>query len=296
MAATATTTTTLTQMVQAEVLNQAIKDYLIDANVITPLCEYRSIAGQSTKALSTVLVAKDVGADITEGTAMALDDLTSSEVSITVAQVGIFRQVTEFVSQTNMLGAQGLFSLVVNDGAALVLEMLEDDLAALFASATGGTIGTTGVDLSVSDFVTAIAKMRTAKVRGQYVCVLDDQQGLDLMNAVAASTGAVFGSGSVDQSVLNSGSDGYLGSLFNTPIWVSNLTDTANAGADVVGSMFAAPGGSKNHSPYTIAELWGPKVSYLEEPTLPSYQISTTMAYGVGITHPTAALKIVTDA
>ena len=283
-------------MVQAEVLNMAIKDYLIDANVIAPLCEYQSIAGKRTKALSTILMTKDVGADITEGTALTVDDLDSSDVSITVAQVGIYRQVTEFVSQTNMLGPEGLFNLVVNDGVSLVLEMLEDDLAALFASATGGTIGTSGVDMSVSDFVTAIAKMRTQKIRGRYVSVLDDQQGLDIMNAVAASTGAVFGSASVDQSILNSNSDGYLGSLFNTPIWVSNLTDTANAGADVVGSIFSAPCGAKNHCPYTIAELWGPNVSYLEEPTLPSYQTSVTMAYGVGITHPTAAVKIVTDA
>ena len=294
MAATPTTTTTLTEMVQAEVLNQAIKDYLIDANVVAPLCEYQSIAGKNSKVLSTILITKDTGADITEGTAMTVDDLDSSELSVTVAQVGVYRQVTEFVSQTNVLGAQGLFNLIVNDGTALVLEMLEDDLCALFTSATGGTIGTSGVDLSVSDFVTAIAKMRTIKVRGQYVCVLDDQQGLDLMNAVAASTGAVFGNTAVDQSVLNSGSDGYLGSLFNVPIWVSNLTDSTG-GTDVIGTMFAAPGGTKNHCPYTIAELWGPRVHYLEEPTLPSYQISTTMAYGVAITHPTAALKIVTD-
>ena len=296
MAATATTTTTLTEMVQAEVLNQAIKDYLIDANVIMPIVEYQSIAGKNTKALSTILITKDTGADITEGTAMTVDDLDSSDVSITVAQVGIYRQVTEFVSQTNMLGKDGLFNLVVNDGIALVLEMVEDDLAALFASATGATVGTSGVDMSVTDFVTAVAKMRTIKVRGKYVCVLDDQQGLDFMNAVAASTAAVLGGNGVDQSVLNAGSDGYLGSFMNVPIWVTNLTDTANAGADVVGSMFSAPGGPKNHSPYTLAELWGPKVAYLEEPTLPSYQISTTMAYGVGITHPTAAIKIVTDA
>lgn len=290
-----TTTTTLTELVQAEVVSLAIKDYLIDANVIAPLCEYQSIAGRGTKALSTVLLTKDTGADITEGTALTNDDLDTSDVSITAAQVGIYRQVTEFVSQTTVLGAEGLFNVILNDGVALVMEMLEDDLAALFASATGGTVGTSGSDMTVANFVEAIAKMRTAKVRGQYVCVLDDQQALDIMTAVAASTGTVFSGGNA-QSILNAGSDGYLGALFNVPVWVTNQTDTANAGADVVGSMWAAPGGPKNHCPYTIAELWGPKVKYLEEPTHPSYQVSTTMAYGVGITHPTAAVKIVTDA
>lgn len=290
------TTTTLTELVQAEIVEMAIKDYLIDLPVINPLCQYRSIAGQGSKAMSFPTWTKDVGADITEGTAMTNNDLDTSEVSVTVAQVGILREVTDFVADTAKIGAQALFNAVLRDGTLLVTEMLEDDLAALFASATGATIGTSGVDLSLANWAEAVAKARTLKLRGNLAAVLDDQQALDLMTAVMATTGAVFGGGNIDQSVLNAGTDGYIGSLMNVPIWVTNLTDTANGAADVVGSMFVTGSSNEANCPYTWVELNAPRVRQRVEPAMPSLLISTVFAYGVACTFPAAAEKIVTDA
>ncbi len=290
------TTTTLTEFVQAEIVNATIKAYLIDANVISPLVQYASLADQGSKSMSFTLFTKDTAADITEATAMTNNDMDSSDVSITVAQVGIVREITDFAAATVRMGAQALFQLAVNDGVALCTEMLEDDLAALFASATGTTVGTSGADLSVANHVEAIARLRTAKVRGKYVAVYDDQQAYDIMAGVAASTGVSLGRGDVDQSVLNSGSDGYVGSLMNVPIWMTNLTDTANTAANVVGSMFADGGANPEACAYTWVELWAPRLKMVTSPRMPSEVLSVTAAYGVGCTHPTAGIPVITDA
>ena len=291
-----TTTTTLTELVQAEIVAMTIKAYLIDANVIIPLCQYASLAGQGSKVMSFPLWTKNTAVDITEATAMSNKAFDTSEVSVTVAQVGILREITDFVAATAKIGEAALFNAVVQDGVALVTEMLEDDLAALFASATGATVGTSGSDITIANHVEAIAKMRTQRVRGNFVAVYDDQQAFDLMAAVAATTGTPFAGGNVDQSVLNAGSSGYVGSLMNVPIWMSNLTDTANTAADVVGSMFADGGTAPEYCAYTWVELWAPRLREVVVPGMPSRIVSTTFAYGSAATHPTAAIAMITDA
>ena len=291
-----TTGTTVTEAIQAEIVNLAIKNYLIDAPVINPLVQYASLEGQGSRSMSFVLITKDTGSDITDGTGLSNNDIDTSDVSITVAQVGIAREITDFAAATVKMGAQALFQLAVNDGVALCVDMLEDDLAALFASATGTTVGTSGSDMTVANHVEAIARLRTARVRGNFVAVYDDQQAYDLMAAVAASTGAVFGGANVDQSVLNAGSDGYVGSLMNVPVWMTNLTDTANTAANVVGSMFADGGTSPGYCPYSWVELWAPRLKSTPSPRMPSEVMSVTSAYGVGATHPTAGIPVITDA
>lgn len=291
-----TTATTLDDLVAAEVISDVIKDYLIDAPVIAPLCQYRSLAGRGSNVISFPLWAKDTGADVTEGTAMSNTSHDTTQVSVTVAQVGILREVTRFVSEASAIGPAALFDAVVEDGKALVIEMLEDDLAALFASFSGGTAGSTGVDMSVANWVEAISKLRTAKVRGSYVAVLDDQAAYDLMASVAASQGTIFGSAVVDASILNANSDGYLGSLFNVPAWVTNLTDTANAGADVVSGMWVSAASNEKHCPASWATLWLPTVAVESNVANTSTLIATTMAYGTACTHPGAGIKLVTDA
>ncbi|MHA1574015.1 MAG: hypothetical protein ACTSX8_08470 [Alphaproteobacteria bacterium] len=290
-----TTTTTLTELVAAEVVELSIKDYLIDAPVINPLCEFASIAGLGSKVKSFARWVKDAGGDITEATAMSNTALETLEVSVTVAQVGILREIMDFAAETVNIGPQGLFQAILDDGVALVVEMLEDDLAALFASADT-TVGTTTVDMTIANFVEGIAKMRTAKARGQYVAVLDDQQAFDLTAAIAASTGAVWGGGNVDQSILNARSDGFVGSLMEVPIYMTNLTDTANGAADVVGIMMVDAASNKSNAAISWVQLWAPRVRQTVQPSMPSVIVSTTFAYGVAMTHTAAAVQFVTDA
>jgi hypothetical protein len=293
-----TTTTSLTKIINSEVIDQMIADYLIDAEVISPLCTFRSIAGAATKVCTFTRWDKDSGSDITDGTGLSSNTaMAMSENSVTVGVVGIAREITDFAAETNKIGPAGIYNRVLQDGAALAMEMREDDLAALFISATGTTIGTSGVDLSVANFVEAIARLRTAKSRGKYVCVLDDQQSYDLSAAVAAATGTVWANSSaVQNTVLNSRSDGYVGNLLGVDIWYTNLTDTTNTSADVVGSMWVDPESNDEQCAYAWVQLWAPRVRERVDPYQPSVEMSVTHAYGVGVKYAAAAVPIVTDA
>lgn len=287
----------LTEIVNAEYINPLILDYAIDKVVIAPLCSSVNLAGKASRVASFAQWEKDTAAlDITEGTALEYEDLTTADTVVTVAQVGIAREVTDFAMETNILGREGIEQRIVLDGAQLCTEMLEDDLAALFADATGATVGTSGADLTVANFVEAIARMDTAKARGRKVCVLDDQQALDLRAAVAASTGSVFAGQSNLQTVLNARSDAFVGTLFDVPIWMTNLTDTANAGADVVGAMFIDGQESPTYCAFGIAYLWMPRLKSLPVVTNTSTEYCVTMAYGVGSVGDAFAVKLVTDA
>jgi hypothetical protein len=291
-----TDTTSLTELLTPSVVEQTIQDYLIDANVISPLVKYRNIAGLGTKVVNYPTWTKDSGSDITESTGLTANTLLeTSHVQVTAAQVGILREITDFVAATNVLGEQALFDAVVSDGVALCKEMLEDDLAALFASLTGALVGTDAADFSIANFVEAIAKLRTIKARGQYVCVLDDQAAYDLMAAVAASAATGLNN-NVDQSVLNAGSDGYVGSLMGVPVWMTNLTDTDSSAADVISAMFVSGSSNPKYCPLAWTELWAPRVRQVPSPAMPSVVMSVTYAYGVGCVYPAAGVQIQSDA
>lgn len=292
-----TTGTSLTELVNSEFIEPLIIDYAIDKMVIAPLVRTSNLAGKATKTASFPRWLKDTAADLTEGSDLSNNELETSEVAvITAAQVGILREVTDLAADTTIMGPQGLMDFIVRDGAMLCTEMLEDDLAARFASASV-TVGTSGSDLSVANFVEAIAKLDTAAVRGEKVCVLDDQQAFDLRAAVAASTATVFANAAAGaQSVLNARSDAYVGEMFGVRTWLTNLTDTANMGADVVGAMLINGATSPNYAPIGAAVLWQPRVKQLPDVATNSTLINVTMCYGEGETFDAAYVKLVTDA
>lgn len=283
--ATETTRTSLTEIINSEAIADLMLMYAADQSVISPLTRVMNLAGKSTAVASFPQWELDAVEDVTtEGTtSLSNVELQTTEVAtISAAQIGIMREVTDFAYATNMLGEDGLRQFIVEDGGRLCMLEVENDLAALFAGFTP-TVGTSGSDLSVANFVEAISKLDTANARGRKVCVLDDQQAYDIRAAVAASTGTVFANANQSlQSVLNANNAGFVGELFGVPIWLTNLTDTANTGADVVGCMFIDGSTDPQYAGLGMALLWQPRVKSLTLPDQVSEQIAITMAYGVG--------------
>lgn len=292
-----TTRTSLTEIVNSEAIQDLIIMYGYDKTVISPLCRVADLRGKSTAVASFPQWELDAVSDITtEGTTTLSNvELQTTEVAtITAAAVGVLRHVTMHAEATNMLGPDGLMRFIVEDGARLCVLELENDLAALF-SGFSNSVGTTGSDLTIANFVEAIAKQDTANARGKKVCVLDDQQASDIRSAVAATTGTVFAGAPALQSVLNANSDAFVGVLFDVPIWLTNLTDTANTGADVVGCMFVDGASNPDYAALGIALLWEPTLRQVSAPEALAEQVAISMAYGVGRISGFGT-KIVTDA
>lgn len=279
-----TTRTSITEIVNSEAIQEVIIMYGYDRTVISPLCRMADLRGKGSAVASFPQWELDATSDVTtEGTtALSNVELQTTEVAtITAAAVGVLREVTLHAQATAMIGGDGLMRFVMEDGPRLCTLELENDLAALF-SGFSTVVGATGVDLSVANFVEAIARLDTLNARGRKVCVLDDQAAFDIRAAVAASTGTVFAGAPALQSVLHANSDAFVGVLFDVPIWLTNLTDTANTGADVVSCMFVDGNTNPDYASLGIALLWEPKVQQVALPDVLADQIAITMAYGVG--------------
>ena len=289
-----TTTTTLTELVNSSYIERLVLAYAIDEVVIAPHCLVSDLRGKATKTADFSVWVKDAGADITEGTAMSNTALETTRVQVTAAQVGILREITDLTVETNVLGA-GLYDAVIQEGAELLADMLEEDLAAEFANASS-SVGTTTVDLAVADFVSAMSTLYSNKAKGSRACVLHPVQVGDLQASIAASSAAIFGNESVSQSLLTAGEGAFVGSLFNVPIWYSSHCPTANAAADRVGAMFISSPSMPRNSAYGIAQLRLPSVKQESDAANTSEKLGITMAYGVGEISDFNTCAIITDA
>lgn len=294
-----TRTTEVTNLVNSEAIETEIMDYAADLIVAAPWCRVANLIGRGTLTTAWPRWSKDAGSDITQGTALSNQTMDTAEVTTTAAGVGVLREILLTAEEAVIPGVD-LRSYAIEDGTYLVTEMLEDDLVATFASATGATVGVSGQDFSIANFVEAIAKMRTAKARGQYVSVLDDQAGFDFQQSVATAGAAVLGGGNIDQTVLNSRNDGYMGSFMNVPIGITNLTDTANGGADVVSGMFVNGNPAMGGNPRNAGIGWNylrlPKVMERDDPAMTSHILSVSMVYGASMIYTALCVQMVTDA
>jgi hypothetical protein len=272
-----TTITTLTEIVNAEMIIPRIMDYAIDAMVATSLCRMEDLSGAHSKVASFPIFEKDTAVAVAEAASLSNNDFTTADTQVTAGQVGILREITKMAAMTNVLGPVGIGDAIARDGGMLCAEVAEND---------------TGVDLSVANMIEAIGKFRTAKSRGVPVFVLDDQQMVDLSTAVAAATGTVWASGN-GQSILNSSTTGIAGQFLGSEVRWTGLTDTANAGADVVGALLNT---GVPEATIGFVWLWAPTLDTDKDIAKVSTKYAITTAYGVGLINDGSGVKLVTDA
>jgi len=292
-----TISTSVTEIVNSEWIDPMIGDYMRDALVVADesVCRVVDLRGKATKTVAFPRWDKDTAEDVTtEGTTtLSNNEATLSEVTVTVAQVGILRQPTKLAERVNMLGEAGLVDYLAADGGYLCKEMLEDDCCALFASITL-SVGSTGVDLSIANMIEALGKRRTAKANGDPMFILDDQQTIDFTSALGAATGTLWSGGQNQTAMQNQAkTDGTMGDFLGAPIRYTNLTDTANAGADVVGALLNV--GGKNPS-IGIAILWMPELDKELNVALSTRLYAINACWGAGLINDAPSVKIVTDA
>lgn len=293
------TTTSATEIVNSEWIDPMIGDYMRDVLVVASddVCKVVDVQGKSTKTVAFPVWEKDTAVDIgTEGTTtLSANDLTLAETAVTVAQVGILREPTKLLERTIMGGEAGLVQYIAEDGGYLCKEMLEDDCCALFPSITL-SVGSTGVDLTIANMIEALGKRRTAKAPpgSSPMFILDDQQTVDFTTALGATTGTLW-SGGQNQSAMQSmaKTDGTLGDFLGAPIRYTNMTDTANAGADVVGALLNV--GGKNPS-IGIVVLWMPELDKELNVAKSTRLYAINACWGAGLINDGVSVKLVTDA
>jgi hypothetical protein len=194
--------------------------------------------------------------------------------------------------------------------AGMIYEKAETDVIALLDDFTD-TAGSSGVDIDVSVFLTALYKLEENEPEHEnFVALLDIEQirtlRADLTSNGSNADGIVWNT-QADASVVNFLADGarngYKGSLLGVPMFqlAPSLRLTANAGADVVGSLVCrgegVPGmpGSLNGAAVFVE---GHPIRYLVDVDASKRMIELIgiWEYGVAELRDAHGVSIITDA
>lgn len=287
-----TTSTSVTELVYAKVIDDLIIAYQYDDVTAVPYFRFKSLVGQPSATASFPRWVKDAHEDVAnEAAALTPVEMETTAVDITVARVGIARETSETAFEDTILGRAAFINEIVMDHAVLFGEAIDEDATALFASATG-VVTNTGVDITIADLVNGMGTQRAAKARGPQVIHLHDETGKQLQAAQAAATSTPWAT----FFQPNADSTAFLGYFMGAPVWASSKNPTANAAADRVGCIWAQGQAAPKTCAFGFVVKRVAATKYDEDILEDTHLAATYMRYGVGVVAANFATKLVFDA
>lgn len=280
-----TTTTTTTGGINASLVQPTVILALSERpGLAVRVCREFNGVGQGASALKIPKQTSywgspaDAGAGVdlefngTEGSEASNTAFTLGSVTITPAEYVVAHAVTQSTGEDLAIDDAALLSLMTGTMINVLQLALDDDLIALFASLSNG-VGTTTADLTLAQALDAthgIIKRGANCDAMEYV--LDPQQVADVRTAVlttGAST-AVYNA-SADRLIGYQRTDGAtrgmgrVMQLDGCVVTMSGLTDTANAGADVVGAAICPTSAQNDATGATTFGLGWKRLPMLEQ-------------------------------
>ena len=309
----ATTTTSVTELIQAEFINDFIGNYLENYKNPTQFFLPVNISnGASTVSQtrwdSPVGTVPDDGAGVdtefnaTEATDLAATEMTTSDATFSVIEYGLLREPSDTALEDASLLT---ITDIVAQAVGVLMDAMNDDACALFAG-LGNSSGSTGVDLSIANVNDALYALARRGAKGELVGILDNIQAEDLMNALEASSSsmAVY-AGTADRAMgvtvssdLGRNAEGYLLRYKSVDFYRQGLTDTANTAADVVGAIFVRGDipAQRGYATFGKAERRPFRVATQRDESARCTELVFTARWGCGEIFDSTGQKLVTDA
>lgn len=174
---------------------------------------------------------------LTEGTAPSANASGAGSVDITLAEIGIYMQVTDMLRDS--AARDVIADLGLNAGRAIA-EKMDTDVFALFNSFSA-SVGTQDSPITVDNIFAAVATLRSAKITGPLYAVIAPRQAYQLKKELFNAGGTVATAAQLGSAVLERG---YIGTLAGVQIFESSLVkqdlDTdADSELNAVGAIFA---------------------------------------------------------
>jgi hypothetical protein len=309
----ATTTTSLTELIQTEFINDFIGEYL--GNYKNPSQFFLPVNitnGSSTVSqtrwVSDVGTVPDDGAavdtefDATEATDLTAKELQTTDATFSVVEYGLMRQPSDTaLEDATLITIQD----IVQNAAGILMDAMNDDACALFASLSNSS-GTSGTNMGVADADDALYQLARRGAKGSLVGILDNIQAEDFMNALQnASTNIATYAGAADR-MMQVGVDpqqgrtveGYVLTYKGVDFYRQGLTDTANTGADVVGAIFVRGDLPAQRGSATYGQASRRPFTLKSQPAVESRttKLVFTARWGCGEIFDGTGQKLVTDA
>ena len=293
----------------AKILNNEIQLLLADRFSLRnhpSIFQAGNISGRGSSVLSVPQAGLD-GFDLMSATggeiaATANVALTDSSADITISRFALRREISDLANMTDSVG--------------LTVERLAADMVGGYEMAVTNAIcdtidgfttvaGTSGVDLSVDDFFSALFSLEQASVPTPYVAVLHPVQLTDLQSSIRAEGGALQYIAAT-QEMLQAKGQGFAGSFLGVDIFKSSKVPPANGGADRAGAMMGYGAiGMAEGSVRPIAALGGAlqfpagtiiAVEYERTAATALTSITGNAYFGVAKLQDSMGVSIITDA
>lgn len=249
----ATTTTSVTELIATEYINDFIGDYL--GNYKNPTQFFLPIG--ITNGASTVSQTRwdspvgtvpdhstgvDTEFNATEATDLTAVELTTQDATFSVIEYGLLREPSDTaLEDATLLTVQD----IVAQAVGIIADAMNSDACGLFSSLSNSS-GSTGADLSIANLDAALYALASRGAMGELVGILDNVAANDLQNALqAASSNIAVYAGAADR-MMNVTADpmqgrnvqGYVLTYKGVPMYRTGLCATANTAADTVSAIF----------------------------------------------------------
>ena len=205
------------------------------ARQIVTAFDYPANAG---KVLQVPVYSAVTAGDLTEGTAPSAQASNAQSVTMTLAEIGSYFQVTDLLrdsAERDVISDLGL------SAGRAIAEKMDSKVFNLFNSFSN-SVGTQDSAITVDNLFDAIATLRGNKVTGPLFAVVGPRQALQLKKALYNSGGTVATASTLGSAVLERGFIGTIGgcTIFESSLVKSDLDGDADTELNMVGAVFAS--------------------------------------------------------
>ncbi|MEE8573962.1 MAG: phage major capsid protein [Thermodesulfobacteriota bacterium] len=272
------------ELVAAEIVSRLIIDAAYAEAVLPPLVRVADISDAGTLTVEFPKWPLLSAGDLTEGTDAANTAVNTTSTSVTADEAGIMITVTDMLLDGTGYGGLEPFALEL--GKALANKIDTDILAEV--ADFSNSVGSTTVDMTEADFLSAIYTLESGNAVGPYAAVLHPVQVHDLRTALAATTGAVWGGPTAPAADL-----GAFASLYGVDVYKSTNCASINSDADRQGVMM--PVGNQSGLAYVLKTA--ARSEFQRDASLRATEIVVTATYGDECVNTAASggVAIITD-
>jgi hypothetical protein len=254
MATGDTVSTSLDDALASELVANRIIETARAAIVIAPMVAFDSFRGSNVKSYPRL--AKVTAASLTEGTDGTFTTMTDTQVSVTLAELGIGVRMSDVVQVTSAV--EDIAMRIADELGKAFADKIEIDLLAKVTSLTDG-VGSTGVALTEDVWLQGVYETEANDIGGRTIAFIGFPKQLhNITTAIAGTTennSVVYGRSDMLNRLAPSAPNGYKFTLYGVDCFQSTNVPTANTGADSNG-QFLVVGPDSPHL-LAVGELGG---------------------------------------
>lgn len=255
------------ELVAAEIVSRLIIDAAYAEAIMPPLVRVADLSGESTLSVEFPKWPLLAATNLVEATDLTNTAVDTTSTKVSAGEVGIMITVTDMLLNSTVFG--GLEPFAAELGKALANKVDVDILSA--ASSFTNSVGTSGQDLTETNFLEALFKLENSNAKGPYICVLHPVQVHNLRVALKSSTGAIWGGPSAPAHDI-----GALASLYGVDIFQTTNCASVNVNVDRQGVMM--PMGNQSGLAYVLKT--GARTEFQRNASLRATEVVVTAVYG----------------